>query len=302
MKAVPRVLITGAGGMLGRELVTRCDTRGWTTLPRGRQALDIIDAQAVCDEIRAFTPDIVVNCAAYTNVDAAEEHEGEAMQVNALGVRNLAGACREYDVELVHYSTDYIFNGRHTRPIPVDAPADPMNAYGRSKLAGERAVFESGAAFLLVRAGWLFAPHGRNFVRTMLQLGTEREGVRVVHDQRGRPTLCSDLAEATCRLIESGAHGVFHAGNAGECSWFEFAEEIMRLGKRNCLVEPCTTDEFPRHAKRPLYSVLDVSETDALIGALQPWKTALAECIVPMHGGSSSGDARCVSIMEGGSQ
>ncbi len=218
---------------------------------------------------------IVINCAAYTDVDGAEADEAEATRVNGHGAGNLAARCAETGAVLVHFSTDYVFDGSGTRPYPTDHPLAPLGAYGRSKAAGEAAIRASGCEHLIIRTSWLYAPWGKNFVRTMVELGRKHESLRVVNDQRGRPSSCSYLAERTLALLDHGARGTFHVTDGGECTWFEFATEIMVQTGSKCRVEPCTTDEFPRPAPRPAYSVLDLSATESLLGPSSAWQDNL---------------------------
>jgi dTDP-4-dehydrorhamnose reductase len=228
--------------------------------------------------IAAFEPqagDWVVNCTAWTDVDGAETHEAQALAVNGDGVGALARRCTAARAKLVHYSTDYVFAGTASQPYPVDAPLAPINAYGRTKAAGERQIAESGCQHLIVRTSWLYAPWGRNFVRTIAQASSQREGLRVVDDQRGRPTSVQYLAATTAAVLSSGGGGIFHVTDGGECTWFEFAAAIAARVSPACRVEPCTTSEYPRPAKRPAYSVLDLSRTEALVGPMPPWQTNL---------------------------
>jgi dTDP-4-dehydrorhamnose reductase len=217
-------------------------------------------------------------------VDGAEKDFAGACVANGSGVGALAGRCREVGATLVHYSTDYVFNGRATRPYRTDDPRDPLNAYGKSKALGEEAIEASGCSYLMVRTSWLYAPWGKNFVRTIAGLVKRKESIRVVDDQRGRPTSCEPLAETTLRLMEERAEGMCHGTDGGECTWFEFAREIARLVGSSCRVEPCTTAEFPRPAKRPGYSVLDLSKTEELIGPRALWQVTLADVIPRLEG------------------
>lgn len=263
-------LLIGTDGMLGRawsELLTR---KGIDHIGTTIEQLDITDPQAL---ERFLTPGIerVVNCAAYTLVDAAEEHEALANEVNGHAVGHLAERCKVVGAMLLHYSTDYVFDGTATAPYPTDHTRDPVNAYGRSKALGEHLIERSGVAHLLVRTSWLYAPWGKNFVLTMAALAEARESLRVVNDQRGRPTDARQLAEVSLALLEAGQRGVFHVTDGGECTWFELASLIAEIVNPQCRVDPCTTEEFPRPAPRPVYSVLDVSATESVVGPLTPW-------------------------------
>ncbi|HYE02502.1 MAG TPA: dTDP-4-dehydrorhamnose reductase [Phycisphaerales bacterium] len=272
------VVLLGACGMLGRAWGRVLEARAARWHGRGGAELDITRGDHVAGLFRGPVGTII-NCAAWTDVDAAEAREDEARRVNAEGVRDLARACALRGTLLVHYSTDYVFDGGATRPYRTDEPRRPVNAYGRTKAAGEEALERSGAPYLLVRTSWLYAPWGKNFVRTIARLSGEKDVLRVVDDQRGRPTSAEHLARATARMIERGARGAWHVTDGGECSWFEFASEIVRLAGRGrgCRVEPCTSSEYPRPARRPAYSVLDISGTEALLGPMPDWRTNLAD-------------------------
>lgn len=263
--------------MLGRAWTQMLDRTGFAYRAMSRSEFDICDAEAIDATIDSAS--IVVNCAAYTNVDGAEAEESLATQINGEAPGHLARRCRETDSLLVHYSTDYVFNGCAERPYKVDTPREPLGAYGRSKAAGEIAIEESGCDHLTVRTSWLYAPWGSNFVRTIAKVAAERDDLKVVSDQIGRPGSCEHLASATSKLISSQARGTFHVADAGLCSWFEFAVEIARLTGSNAAINPCTTEDFPRPAPRPPYSVLDVSSTEQQIGPMVDWKINLADVI-----------------------
>jgi dTDP-4-dehydrorhamnose reductase len=221
----------------------------------------------------------VINCAAYTNVDGAETERGLANEVNASAVGNLAGACRRSGALLVHYSTDYVFDGKGKRPYrPEDAIA-PINAYGESKALGEQLIGESGCEHLIIRTSWLYAPWGKNFVRTIVSFLQQDHPLRIVDDQRGRPSSAQELAGNSLRLLEAGARGIFHLCDGGECTWFELTREIARQMGRSATVEACTTAELGRAAARPAYSVLDLEKSERLIGQIKPWREALSEVI-----------------------
>lgn len=269
----PRQVLLGGSGMLGRALQPRLEARGELWTPRHRE-VDITDARAVHDLI-APGVELVVNCAAYTNVDGAETDEDEAVRVNGRAVALLAQRAAAVGAVLVHYSTDYVFAGVASEPYARDAARQPLNAYGRSKAAGERALAQSGAPFLCLRTSWLYAPWGNNFVLTMADLAATRRELKVVDDQRGRPSSCVQLADTTLAMLERGARGFHHATDAGECSWFELAKHVVARTHPETRVVPCTSAEFPRPAPRPAYSVLDISATEALVGPLQPWQQAV---------------------------
>lgn len=276
---VSDTLLFGADGMLGRSW------RQWSETARERQVdffgletCDICDADAVERTISPGTR-TVINCAAYTNVDGAEAEESTATVVNGTAVGILAARCREVGATLVHYSTDYVFDGLATSPYGVAEERRPMNAYGRSKAVGEELLEASGCDFLLLRTSWLYAAHGNNFVRTIAKLAGERESLRVVNDQVGRPTCADQLVMTTMAMLRAGARGVHHATDAGQCSWHEFATAIAARTNPMCRVDPCTSAEFPRPAKRPAYSVLDIGQTERLAGPLPHWRTTLEQTL-----------------------
>ncbi len=269
------ILLIAPQGMLGRAWRLHLENvRGVRPRFGKRPDFDITDPASVR---RHVTPDvdIVINCCAYTNVDAAEEHEDEATAVNGTGVGDLADACRDAGALLAHYSTDYVFNGEATAPYPVDAPIEPVNAYGRSKAVGERLIRESGCDHLILRTSWLYAAWGKNFVNTITKYAKERDSLKVVDDQRGRPTSCPHLAATSMKLIDADARGTFHVTDGGACTWYDFAKVIAGHANPSCQVNPCTSAEYPLPAKRPGYSVLDLSATEASVGQMPPWEENL---------------------------
>ena len=272
------IFIVSPDGMLGRAWQTLLEARGSLFAAASYPELDLRDPSSIDHFI---TPHFktVINCAAYTDVDGSETREAEADAVNATGVANLAARCRAVSAVLVHYSTDYVFDGRAARPYPVDESRRPQNAYGRSKARGEEHLEQSGAEYLNVRTSWLYAPWGKNFVDTMVKLGASQPTLRVVNDQRGRPTSAQYLAERTLRLLEHGARGHFHVTDGGECTWFEFAGEIISRSGGAARVDPCSSAEYVRPAVRPAYSVLDLSRTEALIGPSRSWQDNLADVL-----------------------
>jgi dTDP-4-dehydrorhamnose reductase len=254
-----RWLVLGAGGMLGHDLLPALAGAGHDVTGRTRAELDITDQAAVDAVVSAAAPDVVVNCAAWTAVDDAESHEDEALRVNGAGAAHVARACAESGARLVHVSTDYVFAGDATRPYAEDDAAGPRTAYGRTKLAGERAVrtLLPGAGYVL-RTAWLYGAHGPNFVATMLRLERDRPTVDVVDDQRGQPTWTADVATKIAELGGSQAPpGIYHATSSGEATWFGLTREIYGLlGSDTGRVRPTATSAFPRPAPRPAYSVL----------------------------------------------
>ena len=247
------------------------------------EELDITSAEAVEAFFQSERPDVVVNCAAYTAVERAEEDEARADLINYKAVAILAAACQRHDATLIHISTDYIFSGEGDTPYTEECAPAPINAYGRTKLAGERAVEESGCRHIILRTSWLYSEFGNNFVKTMQSLMQIRSEVRVVADQIGTPTYAGDLAAAITYIINSGQLGkcgTYHYSNEGACSWYDFACEIARLSESNCKVTPCTTEEYPTKAQRPRYSVLDKSKFISTFGITIPeWHESLAQMI-----------------------
>ena len=284
-----RVLVTGAGGQLGRELV-RTAPEGVEVLARERDLLDVGDRSSVLHGVRAGRPTVVINAAAYTAVDKAESEPDSASRGNADGPGFLAEACREVGARLVHVSTDFVFDGVSSRPYrPDDAPV-PLGVYGATKLEGERRVLrELPLHSLVVRTAWVHSSHGRNFVLTMLRVMRERGTVRVVSDQVGTPTSARDLAKVLWDLVAAGATGIHHWTDAGVASWYDLAEAVRRLGQSrglvpsNARVVPISTAEYPTLARRPAYSVLDKSSTWSILGRtgrhwLETLDEVLAEC------------------------
>jgi dTDP-4-dehydrorhamnose reductase len=283
-----RWLVTGAGGMLGRDLLAALDRAGVpdaaVTAP-ARAALDITDPAAVTAVVEAATGpgDVVVNCAAWTAVDDAETHEAEAFAANAIGPQLLARACALTGARLVQLSTDYVFDGTATSPYLLDAPAAPRSAYGRTKVAGEWAVrAELPHGHWILRTAWLYGEHGASFVRTMARLESERDVVEVVDDQHGQPTWSRDLAERIVALVAADAPaGTYHACASGRTSWHGLAVEVFReLGANPSRVRPTTSASFVRPAPRPAYSVLDLSGWDkAGLAPMRDWREALREAV-----------------------
>ena len=285
-----RWLVTGSAGMLGRDLTALLAARGEEFTALGRADLDITDAGATTAAVASVKPDVVVNCAAWTAVDAAEEHEAEALAVNGRGAANLAAACAEAGALLVQPSTDYVFDGDADAPYAEDAPTAPAGAYGRTKLAGEQAVRAAlpGGSYI-VRTAWLYGAHGKNFVKTMLRLAGNGVSPGVVADQHGQPTWTADVAAQVHALVaKSAPPGVYHATSSGQTSWFGFAEEIFALyqqyedhgqhdpERKRLTPVPISTSEYPTPARRPAYSVLGHQAWHAAgIEPIGDWRDAL---------------------------
>jgi len=275
-----RILLTGKNGQVGWELQGTLAPLGQVTAVDAPD-LDLSDAGATRALVRDVAPDLVVNAAAYTAVDRAESEPAMARAVNATAPAILAEEARRLGAPIVHYSTDYIFDGAATEPYPEDHEPRPLSVYGRTKLEGEEGVRASGAAHLIIRLAWVYGTRGRNFLTTMLRLGSERAEIRVVDDQIGTPTWCRPVAEATARMIEAlrrdpGLSGTYHLPSAGSASWFELACAIFE-GRSSPAIVPIPTRDYPTPAVRPAYSVLSGAKTLRAFGiALPPWRTQLA--------------------------
>ncbi len=271
-----KVLITGAKGMLGQDVAADARARGHEVIAWDREELDITALDRVRQSLAEVGPRVIINCAAYTNVDGAEKEEGAALSVNALGVRNLALVCRELEIALVHFSTDYVFDGSKEGKYGIFDSTNPLNAYGRTKLCGEEYLRLISPRYYLVRTSWLFGKGGNNFIETMLRLAQERSELSVVSDQRGCPTFTEDLSRAVLDLIETGAFGIYHITNSGDTTWCDFAQEIMKESGHQVSVRPISTKEFGRPAARPENSVLDPFPLRETVGYLLPdWRDAL---------------------------
>ena len=265
-----RLLVTGAAGMLGHEVVAVATRLGHEVAAWDLPECDLTDAGATLDAIRRLNPRAVINCAAYTNVDGAEEDEPNATRINGDAAGNVARACAAAGARLVHVSTDYVFDGTKREPWVESDATNPLGAYGRSKLLGEDLVRAELADQAIVRTAWLFGPHGPNFVSTMLRLASERDEVSVVTDQVGSPTFAGHLAPALVDMAERADTGIFHGSGAGSCSWYELTLEAFDAAGVNCRVLPTTAEKFARPAPRPAYSVLG-SEREHPI-TLPPWQ------------------------------
>jgi dTDP-4-dehydrorhamnose reductase len=260
--------------MLGRAFVALLSRERVPFASVSAPEIDLSDGESVRSSVSAGVR-TVINCAAFTEVDAAEAREEAANAVNGTGVGWLAKRCAQIGARIVHFSTDYVFDGQADRPYAVDHPLIPVNAYGRSKALGEQHVERSGAEYLLIRTSWLYAPWGRNFVLTLRDLMQTHETLKVVDDQVGRPTSAEYLAERSLGLLRRGCNGIFHVADGGECSWYGLACAIAQITSAHCSVIPCRAAEYPRPARRPKYSVLDLSLVERELGPSQPWSQNL---------------------------
>ena len=267
-----KVLVTGSYGQLGRELAENLPERGHEVVALSRSELDITDFAAVERAVEEHSPDLVMNAAAYTNVDGCETETGTAYAVNALGPRNLAQVCERWGCELLHVSTNYVFDGTLDRPYePFDLP-NPVSAYGLVKLAGEEYVEHLSTRWYIVRAAGIYG-QGHNFVRTMLRLANERDAIKVKDDEFIAPTFAVDLAEGIAEIVKSGPYGLYHVTNSGSCSWYEFAREIFELAGVEVEVVPVPGSEYPLPAVRPANGVLSTLGSPKL----RHWREALAD-------------------------
>ena len=279
-----RVLITGANGQLGNEMRRLGAVSPNEYLFTDVAELDITDKAAVAEFVKSNNVEIIVNCAAYTNVDKAEDDEATAELINATAVRNLAEAVKALDGTLFHVSTDYVFGSEGNTPRTEDMPTNPLGVYGKTKLHGEQAIAEVGAKAIIIRTAWLYSEFGNNFLKTMLRLTAEKESLNVVFDQVGSPTYAGDLALAIFSIIEGGVYagneGVYHFSNEGVCSWYDFATEIAAAAGHECVVMPCHSDEFPSKVTRPPFSVLDKTKIKTTFGIEIPhWRDSMLYCL-----------------------
>lgn len=289
-----KLLITGAKGQLGNELCRQLAAgrgalgllpaalAGAAVVPVDIEDCDLTDLSATGELVKGNRPDVVINCAAYTNVDGAEKNRDAAFAVNALAARNLAMACETAEAKLIHLSTDYVFSGEGNEPFSEWDATGPRSVYGATKLLGEEYVRQFCGRWFIVRTAWLYGRQGNNFVKTMLRLASQREELTVVNDQRGNPTNAEDLAHHLLKLAVTEEYGLYHCTGGGVCSWYDFTVEIMRLAGKSTRVRPCTTAEYakmvPGQAWRPAWSALGHAMLRATVGdEMRPWQDALAQ-------------------------
>lgn len=287
-----KILITGSKGQLGNELKDIIN-KGYSEIGKVSECiknsqvfdfdvdkLDITDLKSVKNVLNTIKPDVVINCAAATNVDGCESDEDFAFKVNSLGPRNLAMVCEEIGARLVQVSTDYVFSGVGEKPLTEYDLTAPYSVYGKTKLLGENYVREFCSKYYIVRTAWLYGYVGHNFVYTMRRLGKEKDSINVVNDQIGNPTHANDLAYHILKLIETDEYGIYHCTGKGECSWYDFAKMIIELSGEECIVNPCTSEEYKTPAKRPEYSSLDNMMLRNTVGdEMRNWQDAIKSFI-----------------------
>ena len=288
------ILITGANGQLGHEMQRVAENSKhnytFTDVAEGYRHLDITNLEDIRKTVKELGIELIVNCAAYTNVDRAESDYTTADLLNNTAAGNLATAMKETGGTLIHISTDYVFQGDRNTPCQEDWPTNPLGVYGKTKLAGEKAIENTGCCHIIIRTAWLYSQWGKNFVKTMRSLTASHDTLKVVFDQVGTPTFAGDLADVIAHIIETGQTektGIYHFSNEGVCSWYDFAKLICELSGNTCDIEPCHSEEFPSPVKRPHFSVLDKTKIKATFGVKVPyWADSLKECIAQLSNGS----------------
>lgn len=278
-----KVLVTGAKGQLGYDVVNELKKRNHEAIGVGSDKMDITDGASVEKIFKETKVDAVVHCAAYTSVDAAEDNKGLCMKVNVEGTKNIAKACKKIDAKMIYISTDYVFNGEGEKPWEPEDECAPLNVYGRSKYEGELAVEKYLDKYFIVRIAWVFGINGKNFVKTMLNLGETEDEINVVNDQFGSPTYTYDLARLLVDMLESEKYGKYHATNEGVCTWYEFAKEIFRQAGLDMKINPVSSNEFPSKAKRPYNSRMskDKLEKNGFV-RLPSWENALKRYLIEL--------------------
>ena len=280
-----KVLVTGAKGQLGYDVMNELAKRGYEGIGVDVQEMNITDAQAVDRVITESGADKVIHCAAYTAVDAAEDNVDLCRKVNAQGTENIAKVCKKLDIPMLYLSTDYVFDGEGTRPWEPDDKRDPLNVYGQTKYEGELAIEENLDKYFIVRIAWVFGVNGKNFIKTMLKLAENHDTITVVNDQVGSPTYTYDLSRLLVDMIETDKYGRYHATNEGLCTWYEFAVEIFRQAGISVNVVPVTSEEFQAKAKRPHNSRLNKDKLDEMgFKRLPSWQDALSRYLKIIRG------------------
>ncbi len=280
----PVILVSGKNGQLGKELQdVASSNENFEFIFFDREELDIADATSLKKSFQKYSPSFFINCAAYTAVDKAETEKEKAYQINAEAVGNIAKLCDQFNTKLIHISTDYVFDGKATKPYKEDDKTNPVNYYGYTKLKGEELALQNNPNTIIIRTSWVYSKYGNNFVKTMLRLMNERKEINVVNDQLGSPTYAKDLAEAIISTVsgqQSTVNGIFHFSNEGIISWYDFALAIKEIKQFNCAVNPIPTTSYPTPAKRPAYSVFDKAKiVNTFNIQLKDWKESLASCL-----------------------
>lgn len=280
------ILVTGANGQLGNEMRRVAKNSNHKFIFTDIAELDITKKDDIRELCEIGNVDVIVNCAAYTNVDAAEENESLSNLINNIAVRNLAEVANEIAATLIHVSTDYVFRGDKCIPCQEFWETNPLGVYGRTKLAGEQSIVTVGCNYLIFRTAWLYSKYGKNFVKTMQMLTSIKDSLKVVFDQVGTPTYAGDLADVIYHVINTNQldkHGIYHYSNEGVISWYDFAKEICELLGNNCNIQPCYSNEFPCKVQRPHFSVLDKTKIKETFGVEVPyWKDSLKKCIAEL--------------------
>lgn len=290
------ILVTGANGQLGHEMQRVAKnsqhTFIFTDVAEGYKKLDITNIDAIRETVKELDVKLIVNCAAYTNVDRAESDYDTANMLNNIAAGNLATAMKDVDGTLIHISTDYVFQGDRNTPCREDCPTKPLGVYGKTKLAGEKSIEATGCKHIIIRTAWLYSQWGKNFVKTMQNLTASKDSLKVVFDQVGTPTFAGDLADVIAHIINTNQlekTGIYHFSNEGVCSWFDFAKLICQLSSNTCDIEPCYSDEFPSPVKRPHFSVLDKAKLKKTFGFKVPyWTDSLKVCIQQLNDSSNN--------------
>jgi len=269
------ILIIGSKGMLAFDLILELKKLNIEPICYGKDEIDITIENEVIEKITSIKPEIIINCSAYTNVDGAESDIENAYKVNAEGVKNLALVSKKLDIPLVHFSTDYIFDGTNTSPYIETDKTNPLSIYGKSKLRGEQYITEMLDKYYIIRTSWLYGKNGKNFVETIIKLGLEKDELKIVDDQIGCPTWTVDLSKAVFFIIDNAKYGVYQVSNSNICTWKSFAEYIFKIKDIKTKILPCTTEDFPRPALRPKYSVLSNKKINDIGFFMPTWQEAI---------------------------